>query len=62
MRAGPTRVRRGTQGHVAEPRGCDMSRNATRTRAAPTWRSILIICLFNLYIKGLQPYLYGKGH
>ena len=41
----------------ARPRG-----RATRTRAAPTWHSILIIFLFNLYIKGLQPSPYGKGY
>ena len=46
FRAGPAWVRRGTQGHVA----------------APTWRSIHIIFLFNLYIKRLQPSLYGKGY
>ena len=40
-RAGPTRVRRGTQGHVAEPRG-----PAQRAHVA---RYILYIYLFNIY-------------
>ena len=42
MRAGPTRGRRGTQGHVAEPRG-----PAQRLRGAV----YIYIYLFILYIK-----------
>ena len=50
-------------GHVdvtwhSGPRG-----NATRAHAAPTRHiSIHIIYLFTIYIKGLQPSLYGKGY
>ena len=52
--AGPARVRRGTQGHVAEPRG-------------PAQRAYLaqyISYIYLLYIikMGLCPPLYGKGH
>ena len=53
-RAGPTRVRCGAQGHVAEPRG-----PAQRLRGAFYIYSLFII---TISIKGLQPSLYGKGY
>ena len=53
--AGPARVRRGTQGHVAEPHG-----PAQRAYVA---RYIYYIYLLYTYIyMVLCPSLYGKGH
>ena len=46
--AGPTWMRRGTQGHVATPRGA---------YAAYTY----IYYLHTLYIMGIQPSVYRKG-
>ena len=54
MGAGPAWMRRGTQGHVAAPRG-----PAQRLRGAIYPYNYL----FTLYIiKVLCPSLYGKGH
>ena len=47
FRAGPTWMRRGTQGHVAAPRG-------------PMQR-IHIFIIYIVYIMGIQPSVYRKG-
>ena len=52
MGAGPARVRRGTQGHVAEPRG----------PAQRAYVALHIYYYFIIYNRGLCPSLYGKGH
>ena len=55
FRAGPTRVRRGTQGHVAEPRG-----PAQRLRGA--YYIPIVYLYYILYIsRGFQPSVARKG-
>ena len=54
MGAGPAWMRRGTQGHVAAPRG-----PAQRTYVA---RIYLIYYYTYIYKRGLCPPLYREGH
>ena len=54
MGAGPAWMRRGTQGHVAAPRG-----PAQRLRGAIY---LFIYIYYIVIINGFQPSLYGKGH